>query len=141
MNSVKYLLQLQQRKDLSDTALAQLLGVSQPAVSQYKNAKRVMDDETCLAIALHLDIDPMQVLGAAFLDRAEKSGQKSLWEVFMTRAAMTAGAVLVASGVNLFLTTGDANAASMRLAADTDSSFYRLCEGLVLCRVLRAKCF
>jgi transcriptional regulator with XRE-family HTH domain len=116
MNSVKYLLELQARKGLSDTGLATLLGVSQPAISQYKAKKRVMDDETCLAVALQLDIDPMQVLGAAFLDRAEKTGQKSLWEVFMNRAAMTTGAVLVASGVNLFLTPAPANAAAMRVS-------------------------
>lgn len=115
MKSVKYLLDLQERRRLTDTALANLLGISQPAVSQYKNGKRVMDDETCLAVALQLEIDPMQVLGAAFLDRAEKTGQRSLWEVFMNRAAATAGAVLVASSVNVFLTPNPANAASMRV--------------------------
>ena len=118
MKSVKFLLDLQQRRGLTDTALAALMGVSQPAISQYKKGKRVMDDEACLAVALALEIDPLQVIGAACIDRAEKSGQKSLWEVFMSRTAMTAGAVLVASGVNLFLTTPHANAATVRVPGE-----------------------
>ena len=128
MKSVKYLLDLQERKNLSDTALASLLGVSQPAISQYKHARRIMDDETCLSVALHLGIEPMEILGAVFLDRAEKAGQRSVWEVFMNRAAMTAGAALVATSVNFFLTPTPANAASMRVPAGNDFTSYRLCE-------------
>jgi len=128
MKSVKFLTDLQARKSVNDSQLAKLLGVTQAAVSHYKSGRRIMDDEACLAVALQLEVDPMQVLGAAFLDRAEKTGQKSLWEVFMSRTAMTAGAVLVASGVNLFLTTPPANAATMRVPTTSDSNFYRLCE-------------
>lgn len=117
MRSVEYLEAVKRKFDLkNDRQLALHMGMAPNTISQYVLGKRVMDDEACLAVALQLEIDPMQVLGAAFLDRAEKTGQKSLWEVFMTRTAMTAGAVLMASGVNLFLTTGDANAASMRVA-------------------------
>jgi len=114
MKSVKYLLDLQRKKSLNDTATAQLLGVTQAAISHYKTGRRVMDDETCLAIALQLEVDPLQIIGAACIDRAEKTGQKSLWEVFMARTAATAAAVLLASGVNLFLTPGNAEAATMR---------------------------
>jgi transcriptional regulator with XRE-family HTH domain len=115
MKSVKFLQKLQNEKGLNDAATARLLGLNHSAISHYKTGKRVMDDETCLAVALQLGIDPIQVVGAACIDRAEKTGQKSLWEVFMNRAAMTAGAVLVASGVNLFLTPGNADAATMRV--------------------------
>ena len=129
MKSVKFLNQVKAKYGLkNDRQLAEHLGVTSGTISQYMNGKRVMDDEACLAVAIQLDIDPLQIIGAACIDRAEKTGQKSLWEVFMSRTAMTAGAVLVASGVNLFLTPSPANAASMRVPVGTDSSFYRLCE-------------
>ena len=128
VKSVKYLQRMQDEKNLNAAGAARVLNLTEAAISHYKSGRRVMDDETCIAIALQLGIHPMEVIGAACIDRAEKTGQKSLWEVFMSRTAMTAGAVLVASGVNLFLTTPPANAATMRAPATTDSSFYRLCE-------------
>jgi hypothetical protein len=79
-------------------------------ISQYMLGKRVMDDEACIAVALQLGIHPMEIIGAACIDRAEKSGQKSLWEVFMSRTAAATAAVLVASGVNLLLTPSNAEA-------------------------------
>lgn len=118
MRSVEFLKRLQQEKGLNAAGVARLLNLTEGGISHYFKGKRVMNDETCLAVALELGIDPMQVLGAAFLDRAEQTGQKSLWEVFLNRTAMTTGAVLLASGVNLFLTPAPANAASMRVPAD-----------------------
>jgi transcriptional regulator with XRE-family HTH domain len=113
MKSVKYLLQLQDKLAMSDSALARELGITQPAVSMYKNGKRIMDDETCLAVALKLDIDPINIIGAACIDRAEKSGQKSLWEVFMSRSAATAASALLLAGVTNFLTPENAEAAPL----------------------------
>lgn len=100
----------------NDFALATKLGWSTGAISMYRQGKRVMDDEACLALALEIGISPLEIIGAACLDRAEKSGKSSLWEVFMNRAAATAGAVLVATSVNVFLTPSPANAASMRVS-------------------------
>lgn len=128
MNSVKYLEQVREKlARKTDGELAQVLGISRASISHYTTGRRVMDDEACLAVALDLGIDPIQVLGAAFLDRAEKAGQKSLWEVFMSRTATTAAAVMIASGVNVFLTANPANAATMRVSQDTDCTSYRLC--------------
>lgn len=125
----KYLTDVMRKNSLSlDKDLAEWLGVSAQAVSQYRAGTRSMDNEKCVKVALELGIDPMNVIMATDLDKAERKGQKSMWEVFMTRTAMTAGAVLMASGVNLFLTTGDANAASMRVPADAGFTSYRLCE-------------
>lgn len=112
MKSVKYLLELQKTTGLNDTALGKLLNVTQAAVSQYKSGKRVMDDETCLAVAMELNVDPLHVVGAACIDRAEKSGYNSLWKVFMEKAAATAATVVLATGVNLFLTPHDAEAST-----------------------------
>lgn len=111
MQSVRYLQQVRQSlKKGTDQELADKLGISKAAVGHYNTGRRVMDDETCLAVALALNIDPMKVIGAACIDRAEKSGQKSLWEVFMSRTAAATAAVLVTSGVNLFLTPSNAEA-------------------------------
>lgn len=112
MKSVKYLLDLQKKLDLNDTALGKRLNVTQAAISQYKAGKRIMDDETCLAVAMQLDIDPLQIVGAACIDRAQKSGQSSLWEIFMSRTAATAASALIFGSVTLFLTPNDANAAT-----------------------------
>lgn len=128
MKSVKYLEKLQKKENLNDTELAKLLGITQPSISNLKAGRRVMDDETCLAIALKLGINPIEIVGAACIDRAEKTGQKSLWEVFMTRTATTASALLFAFFVNLFLTPEAANAATARLSATPELSFYKLCE-------------
>lgn len=133
MKSVEYLEAVKAKFGLkSDRQLALHLQMAPNTISQYLLGKRVMDDEACLAVALQLEIDPLKVLGAAFLDRAEKTGQKSLWEVFMNRAAATAGAVLVASSVNVFLTPTPANAASMRVSEGVVSTDYRLCEFMVV---------
>ena len=122
MKSVKYLEQLQAKLGKgTQQELATLLGITQGAVGHYLHGRRVMDDETCLAVALELNLNPMEIIGAACVDRAEKSGQKSLWEVFMTRTAATAASALVLAGVTLFLTPEDANAASMRAPADAVS--------------------
>lgn len=127
MKSVKFLQRLMEEKGLNAAGAARLLNLTEAAISHYKTGRRVMDDETCLAIAMHLQLDPMQVIGAACIDRAEKTGQKSLWEVFMARTAATAAAVLMASGVNLLLTPGNAEAATMRVPQGAHSLEYRLC--------------
>ncbi|HEY0587486.1 MAG TPA: helix-turn-helix domain-containing protein [Pseudoduganella sp.] len=129
MKSVKYLEQLREQRGFkTDEELANLLGISRGAVSHYTNGRRIMDDETCIAVAMALDIHPMQVIGAACIDRAEKTGQKSLWEVFMNRGAAVAASVLMAASVNLFLTPAPANAATMRAGEGSGSLEYRLCE-------------
>lgn len=124
MKSVKYLEMLKERvgKATNDD-LAKLLGISTGAVSHYFTGRRVMDDETCLAVAMQLNVDPMLVVGAACIDRAEKAGQPSLWTVFMERAAATAATVVLATGVNLFLTADNAEASTYGAGCTTASSY------------------
>ena len=121
MKSVKYLEDLQKKLQINDAETARLLNISKAAISQYKSGFRIMDNEACLAIALHLEINPMEVIGAACIDRAEKSGQKSLWEVFMMRTATvkSAGvtAALVLSIITNLLTPAPAKAASNQESA------------------------
>ncbi|WP_342049730.1 MULTISPECIES: helix-turn-helix domain-containing protein [unclassified Cupriavidus] len=93
----------------SDTALARMLGVSQNTVSQYRTGKRIPDNEACLSLAQALDMaDPMPIIMAADMDRADRAGQRSLWEVFskrMAHAAAPASLVVVAASVTKFVTS------------------------------------
>ncbi len=113
MRSIKFLEKVREKYELkNDAAVAKKLGVGSSAMSHYMNGRRVMDEETCLAVALALEIEPSTVLMAAGIDRAEKTGQRSLWEVFSRRTVTAAGIVLVTS-VNLFLTPTQSEAAPM----------------------------
>jgi DNA-binding transcriptional regulator YdaS (Cro superfamily) len=104
MKSIKYLEELSKITGINDSELAKLLGVSQGYVSNLRAGRRVMDDETCLAIARRLEINPMKIIGAACIDRAEKAGKSSLWEVFTQRTATTASVVLTVFLLLTFVT-------------------------------------
>lgn len=121
MKSVKYLEQIREKFSLkNDAALAEKLGMSRGAISLYMSGKRVMDEDTCLRVALMLEMDnPALVLMAAGIDRAEKNGQKSLWEVFSQRMAAPASVVLATLFATNFLSPSTAEAAS-RLAPQQD---------------------
>jgi hypothetical protein len=111
MKSVRYLEQVRATlPKQTDQALADVLNISKGAVSHYVTGRRVMDEETCLAVAIQLDINPMEVMMAAGIDRAEKAGQQSLWSVFSQRMAATAASAVLAVGVNFILTPQNAEA-------------------------------
>lgn len=126
MQSVKYLQRVQEKYGLpSATALALKLGLSKQAVSNYLNGNRVMDENTCLAVAIALEMsehETMQVLMAAGMDRAHQTGQQSLWEVFSKRMAATAASALVLAGVTLFLTPQNAEARTYSPASSQNSN-------------------
>lgn len=127
MKSTKFLDSLLEKHGIkNDRALALFLGVAQNTISQYRNGKRIMDNEMCLKIALALDIDPLQVIMAADIDRAEKAGQRSLWESFTRKAAAFAGVAVMASSVNLFVTTTDAQATPRLNHAPTNLHYVKL---------------
>lgn len=107
MRIEKYLDQAIERHGLkNDSKLAEMLGVVQSAVSHYRTGRRTADNEVCLRLAQLLEMEnPLPIIMAADMDRAERAGQHSLWEVFSTRmAASNATAalllVLVASATN-----------------------------------------
>ena len=111
MKSAKFLDQLKETKNLkNDVALCKLLGWSSGRMSQYRSGKNIMDNEACLAVAMQLGIDPVRIIMAADIDRAERAGQHSLWEVFTSRTSIAAS-VLAVVCVNLFLTPTPAKAA------------------------------
>lgn len=112
MRSARYLDQLRQAKGFTnDTELADFLGVKQNTISQYRHAKGFMSNEVCLKVAAGLDMDsPLSVIMAADMDRAEKTGQQSLWEVFLPRMAGVSAALLLGIVTN-FVTPSPAQAA------------------------------
>ena len=116
----------------NDTALAELLGINKSAVSHYRTGRRTMDNEECLRLAQLLDMDnPMPIIMAADMDRAERQGQRSLWEVFSPRMAHSATAailVLVAAGVTNFVTPPSTQANSHAIAAG---------QRFALCKIVR----
>ncbi|CBJ43113.1 helix-turn-helix domain-containing protein [Ralstonia solanacearum] len=118
MRIEKYLDQVVERRGLkNDTALAELLGVGQSAVSHYRTGRRTADNEVCLRLAQLLDMEnPMPIIMAADMDRAERAGQRSLWEVFSPRMAHSGlAAILVALGLGVtnFVTPSPAEAAPL----------------------------
>lgn len=132
MQSVKYLQLVQEKFGLtSATALAMKLGLSKQAVSNYLNGNRVMDENTCLAVAMALGLnehETMQVLMTAGIDRANQTGQQSLWTVFSQRMAATAASALLAAGVSLFLTPQNAEARTYSPTSSAASEQFILCQ-------------
>ena len=118
MQSVKYIDLLKEQQLLpNDFAASKKLGWTSGQISQYRNGKRIMDNEACLQLAIELKVDPMQIIMAADIDRAARAGQRSMWEVFMTRTAGAASVFALVS-VTYLLTPSPANAAP---ALDLDS--------------------
>ncbi|MBC3871924.1 helix-turn-helix domain-containing protein [Undibacterium oligocarboniphilum] len=119
MRAAKYLDQIMQKKKLRrDKELAEWLQISPAAVAQYRSGVRTMDNEKCIKIAIELGIDPIEIIMASDIDRAERAGQKSLWEVFTTRTAQRVSAVLALCFVTSFLTPTPAEAATARVLAE-----------------------
>ncbi|HWW06321.1 Cro/Cl family transcriptional regulator [Collimonas sp.] len=125
MKSVKYLEELKEKQGLkSDRQLAIKLHMGTATISQYMTGKRIMDNEACLAIALELGIDPLKVIMAADIDRAERAGQHSLWEVFSRRTATLASAALITGIVTLFATPTPSEAAPVLKHNDATTLYY-----------------
>ena len=118
-----------------DKELADWLGVTGAAISQYKSGARTMDNEQCLKVALELQIHPSYVIMATDMDRADRTGQKSLWEVFLQRTTQATSAALsvlaVAIFVNLFLTDQSAEAATTGFTSNQEPviQIMRNCSG------------
>jgi transcriptional regulator with XRE-family HTH domain len=131
MKSAEYLDQVKQKLGIhTDKDLAEHFGITKAAISQYKSGARIMENEMCLAVALDLDIDPMRVIMAADMDRANRSGQHSLWAVFSERMAATVASAVLVAGVTLFLTPQNAEARTYSPASSQNSnSLYIMSNG------------
>lgn len=125
MKSTKYLDQIMKEFNVkNDAELCVFMKWSHGAVNHYRKGRSVMNNEACLAVAMKLEIDPLKVIMAADMDRAEKTGQKSLWEVFSQRTA-TAAALAIVGSVTLFLTPTPSEAAPI---LKVNSGCFILCQ-------------
>lgn len=116
MRTAKYLDEVMLKKGFKrDKQLAEWLEVTPAAIAQYRSGARTMDNEKCVKIALELNLEPLKIIMASDLDKADRAGQKSIWEVFISRTqtAKTAGvsAALALVFVANFLTPTEAKAA------------------------------
>lgn len=117
----KYFDQLRAKRGLtSDNQVGELLGVAGNTVTQYRKGDRKMDNEACLRLAQLLELEnPLPVIMAADMDRAERHGQRSLWEVFSTRmvhSGLVAILVALLAGVTNFVTPTPAQAHSYAIS-------------------------
>jgi len=113
MKSVKYLDALIEKKALkNDRQLALYLGWGSGTMTQYRQGKRVMSEEQCLQVARELGMEnPLPIIAAAGIDRAEKTGQRSLWEIFTKATSLSPLAVALLIGVTSIVTPSPAEAA------------------------------
>lgn len=126
MKSLKYLDAVKDKYGLKrDNELAKQIGCTPAAVSRYYSGKAVMDDEQCLRVAQALDMEnPLPIIAAAGIDRAEKTGQKSLWEVFTKATSLSPLAVALMVGVTTIVTPSPSQAASTNDTAERANLYY-----------------
>ena len=79
--TIKYLEEAQKATGAdSDKTLAKLLGITAPAISQYKKGSRTIDDYTATKIANVLQINPLEIIAAANAEREKDAGRREFWE-------------------------------------------------------------
>jgi transcriptional regulator with XRE-family HTH domain len=80
LNTIRYLEEAMRiLKTESQGQLAQRLGITRPAISQYMAGTRIMDDYTAARVAKVLGIDPLQVIAAANAEREKDSERRGFW--------------------------------------------------------------
>jgi predicted transcriptional regulator len=69
----------------SDYALAKALRVSQPAVINYRKGRSVMEDDVALKLARILELNPMEVIATANLERAKSDEMRAVWSEILEK--------------------------------------------------------
>lgn len=72
----------------SDYAAAKALGVSQSAMSNYRNSVSHADDRVCIVLAEALDLDPLQTIARVNVDRSRTEKDKAFWRKYSSAAAV-----------------------------------------------------
>lgn len=132
MKSLKYLDALIEKKSFkNDRQLALHMGWSSGIMTKYRKGTQVMNEEQCLRIARELGMEnPLPIIAAAGIDRAEKTGQKSLWEVFTKATSLSPLAVALMVGVTTIVTPSPANS-SQAQTYDNSNLYYVKLEGIL----------
>lgn len=63
-----------------DYALAKKLAVTQPCITNFRQGRNYMNDDIALKIAYLLDLEPLQVIACAQIERTTRSGSFELTE-------------------------------------------------------------
>ena len=96
-NAVKYLDELKAHLgDVSDYRIGQYLGVTRAAVSRWRNGIDSFSPETAVKVAKALEIDPIEVVLAAQIDRAKTPEERALWDGLLKRCAGSCAALALA---------------------------------------------
>lgn len=62
----------------SDYATAKKLGITQSAVSKYRNKRSTLDDSVAIEVAELLELEPLQVVASMNFERAERQHDEKL---------------------------------------------------------------
>lgn len=130
MKSMKdYLAELAEAKDIpSDRQLAKYLGLTKQAVSKWKTRGYSVDPDTAWKIAEGIGADPLEVIAASEIERAQRMNDAErigVWRKRLASVGTSLGTVFIA--VFLFLAPGQpAHAGASPAAAEAKSIYIML---------------
>jgi len=93
----------------SDYAMAKWLGVGRAAVSNWRVGRNVIDDYAAAKIAEVLELNPMEIIAAANIEREKDEERKRFWQKYWERLGGIAAGFILA--VNLIMTPTPSEAA------------------------------
>ncbi len=85
---IDYLRQLQQEKGWSRFRIAKEIGVSSGRIYQLFDQGGTYDDQTAIAVAKALGIDPVEVVTAAHLERSKDPEVKAVWSSILEKISV-----------------------------------------------------
>lgn len=95
MNTIEYLDAVKAKRGISsDYALAKALGVGQSAIIGYRASRTTINDDTALAIAQILELNPLVVIATANAERAKTPEQRARWSSVMEKFSASFDALL-----------------------------------------------
>lgn len=81
MNSVQFLDAVRAKHGLdSDNKLARALQIDRARISAYRNGRRKLDPDACVAVAKALGLPPEHVFATVAAERAKRSEHRRIWE-------------------------------------------------------------
>ncbi|UDM17784.1 hypothetical protein [Vogesella sp. XCS3] len=81
--------------DMPDAKKAEALKISKQALSGYKSGRNVMDDYACIMVANKLNLDPLEIIAAANMEREKSFEKKEFWADFRKKIGALAVAGLM----------------------------------------------
>ncbi|MGY8624416.1 hypothetical protein [Chromobacterium violaceum] len=82
---------LEKMGDKSQNKKAEELMLKGNTLSQYMTGERIMDDFACIMVAKILEIDGMEVIAAAQMEREKNTERRAVWEDFRKKLGVKLG--------------------------------------------------